>query len=58
MNQATEADHKENYEEAFKLYERSLEYFMMAMKCNFRMFYVSLALTLTPFVYRWKEPEY
>ena len=34
MNQATEADHQERYEEAFKLYERALEYFMMAIKCT------------------------
>jgi len=32
VNQATESDHAERYDEAFKLYERALEYFMMAIK--------------------------
>lgn len=32
--QATEEDNKKNYEEAFRLYSLSLEYFMTALKCT------------------------
>lgn len=33
VSQATEEDNKKNYEEAFRLYSLSLEYFMTALKC-------------------------
>ena len=60
VNQATDADHAERYEEAFKLYERSLEYFMMAIKCKKRT--TTLARTLffnpTTTMGRRKEPKH
>lgn len=34
VGQATEEDNKKNYEEAFRLYSLSLEYFMTALKCT------------------------
>lgn len=33
VQKAIEADSAENFEEAYKLYYSSLEYFMMALKC-------------------------
>ena len=35
VKKATDADTAGNYEEAYKLYQNSLEYFMTAMKCEF-----------------------
>jgi len=35
VTQATEEDAKKNYDEAFRLYSLSLEYFMTAIKCKF-----------------------
>ena len=37
VSQATEEDNKKNYEEAFRLYSLSLEYFMTALKCPLRI---------------------
>ncbi len=34
VRKATEEDGKGNFEEAYKLYQNSLEYFMAALKCN------------------------
>jgi hypothetical protein len=34
VRNATEQDSAGNFEEAYKLYQNSLEYFMMAMKCR------------------------
>ncbi len=34
VTQATEADSKKEYAEAFRLYQLSLEYFMTALKCK------------------------
>jgi vacuolar protein-sorting-associated protein 4 len=34
VKQASEADEKENYKEAFRLYSLSLEYFLTALKCT------------------------
>jgi hypothetical protein len=34
VKQASEADEKENYKEAFRLYSLSLEYFLAALKCT------------------------
>ena len=34
VRKATEEDGRGNYEEAYKLYQTSLEYFMTAMKCK------------------------
>jgi hypothetical protein len=33
VSKATEEDRKENFEEAYRLYQSSLEYFMTALKC-------------------------
>lgn len=38
VSQATEEDNKKNYEEAFRLYQLSLDYFMTALKCNSKFF--------------------
>jgi vacuolar protein-sorting-associated protein 4 len=34
VTKATEEDNNKNYEEAFRLYQLSLEYFMTALKCE------------------------
>lgn len=34
VKKATEQDGLGNFEEAYKLYQNALEYFMTAMKCN------------------------
>lgn len=34
ITQATEEDHKKNYDESLKLYMTGCEYFMHALKCN------------------------
>lgn len=34
VSQATDADRAEKYEEALNLYNRSLEYFLVAIKCT------------------------
>lgn len=34
VRKATEEDGKQNFEEAYKLYQNALEYFMAAMKCK------------------------
>jgi vacuolar protein-sorting-associated protein 4 len=34
VTQATEEDSKKNYEEAFRLYQLALDYFMTALKCS------------------------
>ncbi len=34
VSQATEEDNKKNYEEALRLYQLGLEYFMTALKCS------------------------
>ena len=33
VKNAIEEDQKQNYEEAYKLYSNSLDYFMLALKC-------------------------
>ncbi len=33
MQGAIEADKKQEYEEAYKLYSNALDYFMLALKC-------------------------
>lgn len=33
VSRATEEDRKENFEEAYRLYQSALEYFMTALKC-------------------------
>ena len=35
VTKATEEDKAKNYEEALRLYEHSVEYFLHAIKCNF-----------------------
>lgn len=35
MTKATEEDKKKNYEEAFRLYEHGVEYFLHAIKCMY-----------------------
>ncbi len=35
MTKATEEDKNKNYEEALRLYEHSVEYFLHAIKCKF-----------------------
>lgn len=37
VTKATEEDRKENYEEAYRLYQSALEYFMTALKCMCEM---------------------
>lgn len=34
VTKATEEDRKKNYEEALRLYEHGVEYFLHAIKCN------------------------
>lgn len=34
VQKAIDEDVKQNYQEAYKLYQNSLDYFMMAMKCK------------------------
>ena len=33
VKRAIEEDEKQDYQEAYRLYQQSLEYFMMALKC-------------------------
>ena len=35
MQGAIEADKKQDYDEAYKLYSNALDYFMLALKCVF-----------------------
>lgn len=35
VTKATEEDRNKNYEEALKLYESGIEYFLHALKCKF-----------------------
>jgi vacuolar protein-sorting-associated protein 4 len=39
VQQATEKDKASQYEEALRLYQHGLEYFMTAIKCNERNFF-------------------
>ncbi len=39
VSQATEEDNKKNYEEALRLYQLGLEYFMTALKCSSSYFF-------------------
>lgn len=34
VTRATEEDHKKNYEEALRLYENAVEYFLHVVKCK------------------------
>ena len=34
VKKAIEEDEKQEYQEAYRLYQQSLEYFMMALKCT------------------------
>ena len=34
VKRAIEEDEKQDYQEAYRLYQQSLEYFMTALKCN------------------------
>lgn len=36
VTKATEEDRNKNYEEALKLYESGIEYFLHALKCEYR----------------------
>lgn len=38
VTRATEEDKKKNYEEAFRLYEHGVEYFLHAIKCKLYIF--------------------
>ena len=43
VTKATEEDKNKNYEEALRLYEHSVEYFLHAIKCKFsRLFTTSI----------------
>lgn len=35
VTKATEEDKKKNYQEALRLYEHGVDYFLHAIKCNF-----------------------
>jgi len=37
VTKATEEDRKKNYEEALRLYEHGVEYFLHAIKCKFKV---------------------
>jgi len=39
VTKATEEDRNKNYEEALKLYEGGIEYFLHALKCEFYLHY-------------------
>lgn len=38
VTKATEEDRNKNYEEALKLYESGIEYFLHALKCKFLLY--------------------
>lgn len=40
MTKATEEDRNKNYEEALKLYESGIEYFLHALKCKLYFSYL------------------
>lgn len=42
VTKATEEDKNKNYEEALRLYEHGVEYFLHAIKCKFHRFFVLL----------------
>ena len=39
VTQATEKDKKKEYEEALKLYQHAVEYFLHAIKCKFFLYF-------------------
>lgn len=44
VTKATEEDKNKNYEEALRLYEHSVEYFLHAIKCKFKCYIVYFIL--------------
>lgn len=44
VQRAIDEDQKQNYAEAYKLYQNSLDYFMLAMRCAWRLTNVICAL--------------
>jgi hypothetical protein len=53
VTKATEADQAKNYEEALRLYEHGVEYFLHAIKCwlyQFCLFYVTFFILRGRFV--------
>lgn len=40
VTKATEEDRNKNYEEALRLYEHGVEYFLHAIKCKYSTFYL------------------
>lgn len=42
VTKATEEDRNKNYEEALRLYEHGVEYFLHAIKCKILRMYLSL----------------
>jgi len=44
VTKATEEDRSKNYEEALKLYESGIEYFLHALKCKFNKYYIQYTL--------------
>lgn len=44
VKEARDADEKENYSEAYRLYLQSLEWFMAAIKCIYYSFYYDIYL--------------
>lgn len=45
VTKATEEDRNKNYEEALRLYEHGVEYFLHAIKCKDLIFIIALYLT-------------
>lgn len=49
MTKATEEDKAKNYEEALRLYQHAVEYFLHAIKCKHKRF-IYIFFTLCPFI--------